>query len=441
MGEGESEWALIGRLAESGPMRNVHLGLDREHVLAIVGKRGSGKSFTLGVLLEGLCASRRESSISASTKERATLLFDTLNIFQWMTAPVTADSPSAHVAQQRVDLSRWNLEAEELDVDLWVPAGFEDQVTGRALPFRIRTWEMQASDWAALLKVDATQDVMGQLITATVERVRSKGWTRADGSAVAPQAEYTIGALLDCLSEDSMISTDFAPSTIRAVRQRLSAYDASPLFGSDGTSLAELLRPGRLSVLLLSGVPDDVRAVVVYLTLRKLMQARARASEASKSLELGFATDRDERIRCETILAEAPPKTWVVIDEAQNVFPAERATAASETLLKFVREGRNFGLSLAFTTQQPTALDARVMAQVDTFIVHTLTVDRDIKSVTQNLKSREPNRLALSGRPITLSEGVRDLAIGQAMLSSTDATRSMFLDIRPRVSVHGGYES
>ena len=57
--------------------------------------------------------------------------------------------------------------------------------------------------------------------------------------------------------------------------------------------LAELLQPGRLSVLLLSGVPDDVRLVVIYLTLRKLLQARARASEAAKTMELGFATEGD----------------------------------------------------------------------------------------------------------------------------------------------------
>jgi uncharacterized protein len=440
VGDASDEWVSLGRLAESGPLRRVHVGLDREHVLAIVGKRGSGKSFTLGVLLEGLCARKAESSISKSSKRRGALLFDTLNIFQWMTAPVSPDSPSTHVAQQERALRQWLLEPEELDVDLWVPAGYEAHVTSRARTFRIRTWEMQATDWAALLKVDAIQDVMGQLITTVVDKVQRTGWTHRDGFGVAAETRYGITSLLACLADDPTIETDYTPNSVRAVRQRLSAYDASPLFGADGTSLADLLIEGRLSVLLLSGVPDDVRLVVIYLTLRKLLQARARASEATKTLELGFATDAGERLRCEAVLAEAPPKTWVVVDEAQNVFPSERQTSASETLLKFVREGRNFGLSLAFTTQQPTALDARVMAQVDTFIVHTLTVDRDLKAVVQNLKSREPDRLALKGRSISTSEAIRELEVGQALLSSTDAARSMFVDVRPRVSVHGGFE-
>jgi DNA helicase HerA-like ATPase len=204
--------------------------------------------------------------------------------------------------------------------------------------------------------------------------------------------------------------------------------------------LSELLQPGRLSVLLLSGVPDDVRLVAVFLTVRKLLFARAQASEAAKTLELGFAAEPDDRKRIEAILNEAPPKTWVVIDEAQNVFPSERQTAASEILLRFVREGRNFGLSLAFTTQQPSAIDARIMAQVDTLLAHTLTVQRDLQNILTNQKSREPTRIQLRGHDIALADAIRQLEVGQAYISNTDAERGLFLDVRPRTSIHGGFE-
>ncbi|WP_421118591.1 ATP-binding protein [Aquihabitans daechungensis] len=202
----------------------------------------------------------------------------------------------------------------------------------------------------------------------------------------------------------------------------------------------ELLQPGRLSILLLSGVPDDVRLALIYLLIRKLLQARAAASEAAKSAELGFGGDEAERQRIERVLASAPPKSWVVIDEAQNVFPSEKQTSASATLLRFVREGRNFGLSLAFTTQQPTAIDPRIMAQVDTFIVHTLTVDRDITAVRNSLKAPEPARAMLEGTQLGLADSIRRLEVGQAFVSAVDAERSIFVDIRPRVSIHGGFE-
>ena len=138
---------------------------------------------------------------------------------------------------------------------------------------------------------------------------------------------------------------------------------------------------------------------------------------------------------------DAPPKTWVVVDEAQNVFPSERQTSASDILLRFVREGRNFGLSLGFTTQQPSAIDSRIMAQVDTIICHTLTVQKDLQNVLSNLKAREPTRVQLRGSDVSLADAIRQLDVGQAFLSNTDAERSLFVDIRPRTSIHGGFES
>lgn len=439
-GSAPGDWVSLGRLAELGPVKDVRLDLSREHVVSIVGKRGSGKSFTLGSFLEGLCTTESATPIGQLSKDRATLLFDTLNIFQFMTAPVTSDTGSEHIAEQASLLKRWGLEPVDLDVDLWVPAGFEDRVTARAKPFRIRTRDMTVDDWAALLGVDAMQDVMGQLLSLTIDKVTNRGWADVQGATHASNPSYSISDLLECLREDREIRDDYAAETVRAVRQRLTAYETSPLFGADGTELNELLQAGRLSVLLLSGVPDDVRLVTIFLTIRKLLFARAQASEAAKALSLGFADDPHERERVDAILALAPPKTWVVIDEAQNVFPSEKQTAASSILLRFVREGRNFGLSLAFTTQQPSAIDQRIMAQVDLQVAHTLTVSKDIASVLGNLKAREPVRVQLKGKDLVIADAVRHLQTGQAFVSSVDAERSFFMDVRPRTSVHGGFE-
>src|SRR4051794_28262738 len=73
----ESDWVLLGRLSELGPSKDVRLDLSHEHVLSIVGKRGSGKSFTLGSFLEGLCTTEKQTAISSISKNRAALLFDT----------------------------------------------------------------------------------------------------------------------------------------------------------------------------------------------------------------------------------------------------------------------------------------------------------------------------------------------------------------------------
>lgn len=435
-----AEWVHLGRLAEIGPPKEVRLDCSMEHVLAIVGKRGSGKSFTLGSFVEGLATREPITPINHMTKARSALLFDTLNIFQWMTSPVgNAESSSRHVADQARQLKQWGLGPVELDVDLWVPAGYEERVVANATPYRLRTSDMEVADWAALLGVDAVQDIMGQLLSQVMEKVTQRGWRRADGSPVAANPAYRIDDVVECLAEDAELADDYARETIRALRQRFSSYAASPLFGPEGTSLVDLLKPGRLSILLLSGIPDDIRLVVIFLTIRKLLFARAQASEAAKTLELGLGEDGD-RGRLDEILQQSPPKTWVFIDEAQNVFPSQGRTAATDILLRFVREGRNFGLSLGFTTQQPSAIDARIMAQVDTLVSHTLTVQRDLQNVLGNLKSRAPDRIQLRGAALSLADSVRQLDIGQAFVSSTDADRGFFMDVRPRTSIHGGFE-
>jgi DNA helicase HerA-like ATPase len=438
----EDDRVFLGRLAESGPTKDVWMDLGREHVLAIVGKRGSGKSFTLGSFIEGQCTRLPDTPINHTSKTRAALLFDTLNIFQWMTAPVGAGASSSRQVQSQLDVLRdWGLnDRVELDVDLWVPAGFESRVTSGARRFQIRTWDMEVSDWAALLGVDAVQDIMGQLLAQVHDKVTRKGWTDSDGTSQRTRQQYSLEDFLSCLNGDPEIARDYARETIRAVRQRLSAYQSTELFGDMGTPLDQLVRAGRLSIFLLSGIPDDLRLVIVGLTIRQLLFSRAEASEARKTLDLGFAESEQERERVQKVLADAPPKTWVFIDEAQNIFPAEHKTSASDIFLRFVREGRNFGLSLGFTTQQPSAIDNRIMAQVDTLITHTLTVNKDLQTILTNLKSRQPDSIYLQSVKTSLADAIRQLAVGQAFVSSTDAPRGLFIDVRPRMSLHGGFE-
>src|SRR4051794_24118500 len=81
---------LIGRLNEQGSIRPVWMDISGESVIAIFGKRGSGKSYTLGVIAEGLAASAGQTSISHSSQHRAVLLLDTLNVFWSLRYPFTS---------------------------------------------------------------------------------------------------------------------------------------------------------------------------------------------------------------------------------------------------------------------------------------------------------------------------------------------------------------
>src|SRR3954463_1033223 len=95
-GNGAKSRTLLGRLAELGPQRELWLDLDGEHVIAIVGKSGSGKTHTLGVLVEGLSSATQALGVADPARQHAVVIFDTLNLFQWVDLPLgEAKGPNA----------------------------------------------------------------------------------------------------------------------------------------------------------------------------------------------------------------------------------------------------------------------------------------------------------------------------------------------------------
>ena len=63
----------------------------------------------------------------------------------------------------------------------------------------------------------------------------------------------------------------------------------------------------------------------------------------------------------------------------------------------------------------------------------------DIDYVKRNMKSNMPDDVKYANVILSLDEILRGLDIGQALISNTETERAFMLDIRPRVSVHGGF--
>ena len=136
----------LGRLAEAGPVTQVHHDLHGEHVVAIVGKRGSGKSYSLGTLVESLALRDGNSAIANNDCKRAVLLFDTLGIFQWVDIPVTSEDASSEVQRQFRARSGWDLPEASIDVTVWRPRGGHEP-TAHQRELVIRYKDLDASDW------------------------------------------------------------------------------------------------------------------------------------------------------------------------------------------------------------------------------------------------------------------------------------------------------
>ena len=438
--DGKSEsWVYLGRLAEAGPLTPIKYDLAHAHVMAVFGKRGSGKSYTLGSFLEGLCTGQAETSIGHNPRDWGVLLFDTLGIFQWVGIPVKEDAAQEVVRQQFSVRRGWDVKTETLDVQVWIPQGTRtDSTPTTHNEFVVRTSDFSAADWGYLLGLDIYQDRMGQLLNDAYVKVTIEGWQ--DGARRRPPIEaYSLDDLLTCIKQDVELQASYQSETRRAVLQQLTAFKRNPLFQDQGTALHDFLQPGKLSVVVMNRMSDELRLVVITALIRRIIAARIEASEDEKHLKIRPDLTGEKRRQIEARLAASIPPSWVVIDEAQNALPSERRTTATDMLIKFVREGRNYGLSFMVATQQPTAIDQRILSQVDTLIAHRLTVQTDIDYVRRNLKSNMPEEVVYANNKLSFDELMRSLDVGQALLSNSEADRSFVLDIRPRVSVHGGF--
>jgi DNA helicase HerA-like ATPase len=444
-GRGES-WIWLGTLAESGARRLLKLDVTAEHVLAILGKRGTGKSYSLGVLLEGLGAAPVESALAQNRAARTTLVLDVLDIF-WSSALQLEPANSPELQKQYRRMQQAHIDPVAVNVDVWVPSGYENPSIDlpQTQVLRIAPIDLSPDDWATLFDIDLVGEPRGMLLEELIRKTSTTGWVDANANHYAPVANYGFSELLSCLEQDNDLAQAYTDSTRRSIRQRLGAQAANPLFQGTPTLLTGLLRPGRVAVLMLGRVPDSYKRVIASILARQIFRERRDASFAQKRLDLDTRLTPAERANLEGVVNSSIPRTWLLVDEAQVIVPQGERTLSGETLVKFAKEGRNFGLSLGLTTQQPAAVDSRLMSQVETLLIHQLAARQDIQVALSGIKSPLPLSIKVDNSETAPEDLIRILEQGTALFSCANAsntmTRACIMKIRPRVTAHGGYEA
>lgn len=407
---------LLGKIAEQTASRNlfnwsVWLDATFPHVGLIAGKRGSGKSYDLGVIAEGLCAP--DSPIAFGTQRFAMVLFDTQNQF-WTLLRSGSELPDREAAL----LKRWNLIPVALEAPtVYRPRGTK-QLAQFELEFGIRPSDLEPDDWTALCGVER-YSAMGQCLRSGIAAM-SGDWTLAD--------------LISWL-DSNRSAMSFAEQTVDGVVWRLAAVEDSQLFDPHAADIIErLARPGSKSVIELADLDDATKAVVVAVIMRKVMRWSAPAQRHRK---LAAVIGDDQTA------ADVAPRIWVLIDEAHLVCPASISTAARPVIVDFVKRGRDAGLSLILATQQPSALDTAAISQNDLVLIHKLTIDPDIAAATARMPAKPPASVTKLPRATELrgvEELARSLDAGQSLLADSESSRAFIMQSRPRVTPHGGGE-
>lgn len=383
----------------------VMMDVSRSHVVFVVGKRGTGKSYSMGVIAEGIADLPPEIR-----KNISIIMLDTMGIYWTMKYPNNQDKEL---------LSEWGMEGKGLDVQIFTPSGYYEQYKEAGIPtdfpFSIKTNDLDASDWCKTFSVDIN-DSLGVLIERVIDNLKES------------KKDYDIDNIINEIKKD----THSEKKEKDAAMNRFLSAKKWGLFSKEGTLLKDLILPGQVTILDVScyttmSSASNIRALVIGLVAEKMFVERmvARKKEEHETLEKEMHLfSREEGGKKE-------PLVWLVVDEAHEFLSNEGTTTASQPLITILREGRQPGISLVLASQQPGKIHTDVMTQADIVIAHRVTAKIDAEALGALMQTYM--RAGLDKELNNLPK-----AKGSAIIFD-DVNEKMYpMRVRPRLTWHGG---
>ncbi len=388
----------------------VSLDLVSPHVIFVAGKRGSGKSYTLGIIAEELARAMERKEI-----EVAAVVIDTVDVFRQAVEPNT---------DQGDLLQRWGLEAKGFPIAVYIPRrtynGLPEDVRKKArlFPLAISPCELSASDWGYVLEKGGQfsttmENLMGDMIDSL-----KRGFTDESGERIGHNRDYSIEQMIAVIEINPSITELYQMSTRTAMIQRLRRAQRLGIFHPGGASAQDLAVAGQITIIDVAPLGSDAETVLAILTnilCRQVLTYRMAWTDDGASAR------------------EELPPTWLIIDEAHTLVPRSGNTPAKSAIVGYAKLGRRFGCSLVLCTQQPSAVSDDAISQADIILSHALSLDSDIRALQQRAPAVLPeafrDKMFISSLP-------RGVAI--ALDQTTDNKRGFLVQIRPRLSQHGG---
>lgn len=367
----------VGTIPDGPPAPLITSGFSRHTFLA--GQSGSGKTYSLGVLIEQLILHTSLPLLvldpnSDYVRVREARRGDQLTHHPPPTGPGQDLSTLADEYQQRAAPIR--------------VARSVDASDHRTDVLRIRFSDLSPAEQGLVLRLDPVRDeedysYLGQLI---------------DRLGDAPYS------LLDLVERAAGDLSDSA----RRLRRRIANLGIaswSLWAGSGESSIADLLdaRPRGL-VLDTGSLPDPrSRSIVAAAVLGRLWRSRGQRQPV-----------------------------LVVMDEAHNVCPAnsddELEQVGTEHAIRIAGEGRKFGLYLLVCTQRPQKVHPNVVSQCDNLILMRMNSLADVEELTE----------VFSHVPAGLLREAPGFPLGQALIAGRLTPAPMFIRFGGRISPEGG---
>ncbi len=383
----------------------VYMDVAKAHVVFVCGKRGSGKSYTMGAIAEGAANIDQEIAQNLSF-----IILDTMGIYWTMKYENLKDKEL---------LNEWGIKGKGLNVKIFTPTGFFNDYKKKGIPtdepFSIIPSELLPQDWFLTFGLNMNEP-LAVFIENTLNDLKSKA------------INYGIKDIINQLKK-----SDTKTSLKNAAINRFENADTWGLFSKTGTSLKSLSIGGQVTILDVSAYATSpngwaIKSLVIGLVAQKLFNERMliRKNEEFSDIQqmTTFGVNKKDK-------KMEKPLVWLVIDEAHEFLPLNGETSASTALITILREGRQPGISLILATQQPGKIHTDVMTQSDIIIAHRITARLDIDALKM---------LSASYMTKGIDDHLRILprVPGAALIIDDKNERIFSTRIRPRSTWHGG---
>lgn len=377
---------LVGSGEEAHLTSPVLMDVLRPHIITLCGKRGTGKSYSIGVIAEEISNLPNELK-----KNLCVVMIDTQGIFWTMKSPNEKDI---------ILLRSWGLEAKGFPAEVYIPEGQEKLFSLNGVDydsvFSIAPSELSAEDWLNVFSINMTEP-LGILLQMSFTKLSGAYGIQEIIEAVKLQQGY----------ENEKLAL-------------ISMFRAANSWGIFGEArMPTLLEGGKISIIDVSLMPQNVRALMLSIILKRIFVERTKARRKEELSDIELAG------------AKRVPMPWILVDEAHNFLPAEGTTPASEILSKLVKEGRQPGISLVFATQRPEKLHLDALALGDIVISHRLTSKADIDALKEIMQTY---------MLFDITKYINELPklMGVAIILDDNSERIYKVRVRPRQSWHAG---
>jgi len=400
-----------GRYEEVGEL---FLDIAFPHCALVLGKRGSGKSYTLGVLAEEFAFLPEQYRNRISV-----LMVDTMSVFHSMKMENNIPGEVRRLP------SFGNLQPKGFPdfVRIFMPkvtvekAGDMGRKMGYDGLLQLSLADIEVFDWLNLFDLRATEPA-GVIVTRVIDTL------------VRGRSVFGFGDIYD------EVRVQFGDDYVKeGVVNLFKMVESTGLFHEVGTRFHELVRGGQLSVLDLGYLGQaggfDLRGLVVAILTRKILKERTlyTTMEMQAAAEL-VETERGGKMK------RALPLVYMMLDEAHLFMPRGERTLASGPLADWINLGRHAGLSLIMATQSPSTISPTAIGQSDIVPAHNITSTDDLEALGKIQQTYMKGAKDLSSLVSTM-----EYTPGLAVIFDDKTRKVEMCRVRPRCSLHLGLDS